>query len=291
MSTSHFHRLIARAITVVLVPALAACLDSGPSAADGAAQLYQPSFSGNGGSASNALAGVGAPLQMTCRFTSATGRVECDPLSLDGVTYRASYQFVDAAGRPQAQRDNGTDVINEQTEMRGRPALPGAAGASALAFDSIASVSDITRRGLTAPFNTITGTHRVLAASRLISGRDTTRQLIQGTSEWRALRYPRSPEQFRPVSVGTFPPGMNFDSLTAVVRLSGPWAVGGERVDETINTRNGPIAPGTSRQRTVLTYESADAARVLQTTSTSSGERTSTCRVDRLSFSAVCQTP
>ncbi|MCU0635425.1 MAG: hypothetical protein MUE41_11180 [Gemmatimonadaceae bacterium] len=281
--------LLRLAVAALMAPFLAGCLDSGPSLRDGSAQLYRPAFGGTGGAASSELAGVRAPTQMTCRFLAATGRVDCDPVTLNGVTYRASYQFLDARGEPQPARDDFTDVVNERTDMRGVPTDVGLTSTLFLAFDSVSSTSDVTRRGMTGATYTIVGTHRVRTLVRLLLDRDTVRQSTDAGTEWRELRYPRTTVAFRPVLPTTLTPGMNVDSLAAVSRLSGAWAERGERIDDLAATQLRGGRPSVVRSRTVVTYESPDAARVVQQYDATLLQRSSTCRVDRLSFSAVCQ--
>lgn len=286
------NRVVRRLQHALAVPAalvlLAGCLDSGPTTADGTPQLYSPSFGGAGGAATTSLSGVRVPPSLTCRFVRSSGRVECDPVTTNGVTFRASFQFLDANGNAQPQRDNGTNVVNERTEMRGVPTDFGTDLPLPVLFDSVSSTSDVTRRGLLEPFYVISGTHVARTTIRLIANRDTSTQRTTGTSEWRDVRYPRAVVQFRP-SPAAFTPGMNLDSALVVSRLTGPWAVSGVRRDETTLTVTARTGSSASTATTAVTYLSADAARVDRRDQTNATTRTSVCLVDRLSFSAICQ--
>jgi hypothetical protein len=285
--------LLRIAVAGAVLASLAACLDSGPTTAEGAAQQYVPSFGGAGGAASTELAGIRAPSAMTCRFVSSSGRVECDPTTTNGVTFRASFQFLDARGRPQSQRDGLTNSINERTEMLGVPTGFGTVTPGAILFDSVSSRSDVTRRGLLDSVYVINGEHTVRTRSRLVlSGADTGSIVADASTQWRDLRYPREAVLFRPAPP-VFAPGatlLSADSITAVTRLTGAWARFGSRVDRTVSTTTSrAFGSATSSNTATMTYETADVARVEQVRVSGSTMRSSTCRVDRLSFSAVCQ--
>lgn len=273
--------------TVAAALLLGGCLDSGPTTADGAARQYRPAFGGSGGAASVALAGVRAPSVVTCRFVRASGRVECDPVTESGVTFTASYQFLDAAGTPQPERTDRTNTINERIEMVGVPVDVGVVEAVTIRFDSLRSRSDVTRRGVAEAITTISGSHEVRSGLRLINGRDTTRSATVARTEWRDLRYPRDAATFRPVAAIT--PGANVDSATAVVRLTGAWAISGSRLDETLTNLAAAGMPGAMLTSATITYLNADAATVESRTGAPNATRRTLCRVDRLSFSATCQ--
>jgi hypothetical protein len=282
-----------RAAPIVLVAMLAGCLDSGPSTLDGAPQQYAPSFGGSGGAASSELAGIRVPSSMICRFTSTSGRVECDQTTTNGVTFRASFQFLDAQGRPQAQRDDRTNSVNERTEMRGIPTDFGTVTTTPILFDSLESRSDVTRRGLLDSVYVINGEHAVRTRSRLVlANRDTGTLVVDASTTWRELRYPRSTVTFRPASPVIVPgaPPLNADSLSAVQRLSGAWARSGSRVDRSASVSSSrQLGSSSLANVATITYESADAARVEQLSTRGTIQSRSTCRVDRLSFSARCE--
>jgi hypothetical protein len=58
-------------------------------------------------------------LQGNCTFSSSTGFVTCDPISIGGLTIQRSAKYTDAAGQAQASVDGTTNTINTQLSVTG----------------------------------------------------------------------------------------------------------------------------------------------------------------------------
>jgi hypothetical protein len=264
---------------------LGGCLDSGPSAGEGAAQRYAPDFGASGGVAAIALGGLRAPAALTCRYEGPVERVTCTPTTLDGLDFDASYAFRDRTGRAQPTRDGATNSANERTTVRGRVALP---GGLASALDSVESVRDVTRTGIIEAASVLTGSHVVRTTARTVSGRDTVRVETRARTEWRGVRTPRTAPLFRPsFTAPELTPGIDADSVLALARLSGTWAEAGEKFDETTVTRRTRAGDSTVVESTLVRWEGPDRARV--TLVAPGRPRARTCVVDRVSFSARCE--
>jgi hypothetical protein len=285
--------LLRSSAAISALAAVAACGDGQPTAAEGGEQQYVPSFGGSGGAASTELSGLRLPSAMTCRFVSQSGRVECGPITADGMIFRASYQFLDAQGRPQARRDDRTDTINERTEMVGAPAAFRTFSLNPGQLDSVVSRSDVTRRGLLDSVYVFSGEHIVqIRPHGVLSASNSTSTITDARTTWRDLRYPRAAVLFQPAPPRLIlgGPAINPDSALAVFGLSGAWARSGTRIDQTVSTAAyQPVVPtDTTLQIIIWTYESPDVARV-EIERSANPKRRSTCRVERMSLSARCQ--
>jgi hypothetical protein len=264
---------------------LGGCLDSGPSAAEGAAQRYAPDFGGTGGVAAIALGGLRAPGALTCRYDGPVERVLCTPTTLDGLEFGASYGFRTREGRVQAARDGATDVANERTTIRGRVVLPGGLPSG---VDSVESVRDLTRTGILDTATVLTGSHTARTTSTRLEGRDTVRQVLRARTEWRGVRTARGAPLFRPsFTAPELTPGVDADSVLALARLTGTWSVAGEKLDETTITWRTRAGDSTVVESTLIRWEGPDRARV--TLVAPGRPRARTCVVDRVSFSARCE--
>ncbi|MCU0635424.1 MAG: hypothetical protein MUE41_11175 [Gemmatimonadaceae bacterium] len=247
----------------------------------------QPTFGQTDASLIGPSSRTPLPSSMRCRYLADSGRVECDPISRGGLTYRASFQFLDRSGRPMARFDSAaTDVVDERTSITGALSS-GIAGAAAARSDSITSSSATTRRGLLGAEQVVSGATSTRTRSVNLVGRDSVISTVVIRTERRDLRYPRRATLFQP-NPGDLGRGaitaLNADSALAVLSLAGPWATQGERTEEITFTMSGSAAGLT--QRGAVIYLSGDRARVTRSIGTA---RSSVCTVDRPTATARCE--